>query len=727
MAGLADVLPVDGLFTDVLPALASWRRRERDRSVTEGWRYRVRWVPVAEPDVAALPGTWLVVTPVTPAGATGALARGCVRALAARGAQVTVVEVGPGELDREVLATRIGQVLAALRTGASVVSKVPGISGMLSLLALDEAAQSAHPAVPAGLAGTQALVQALGDAGIGAPLWVLTQGAVAADGETLTRPVQAMAWGLGRVAGLEHPDRWGGLIDVPPVLDDRAAARLCGVLAGCGEDQVAIRGAGILARRLVHAPPPGDGKTWTPHGTALVTGGTGAIGGHVARWLATQGTPRLVLASRSGPAAPGTAALAAQLAARLTGAGAGAGPAAGIPEACAEVIACDTADRGETAGLLARIAAGGPPLRAVLHTAGIGQTTLLPDTTAAELAAVTAAKAASAAHLDELTADLGVEQFVLFSSIAATWGSGAQPGYAAANAFLDALAESRRGRGRPGTSVAWGPWGGGGMTDREGAEQLQRRGLRLMDPDLLVRALAQALDGGETQLTVADVDWPRFAVPFTLRRSSPLIDSLPEVRQALADAARGAGDGTAGDGPAAQDGGVALAQELASLAPAEQDRVLVGLVRSEAAAVLGHASAEAIETDRAFSELGFDSLTAVELRNRLSAATGLRLPATLLFDYPAPVTLAGHLREVLTPDETAAPSVLAELDKLELMLSSMTAADAEASRITTRLETVMSKWKEARERMDGAAVAEKLESSTDDEVFDFIGKELGIF
>ena len=117
-----------------------------------------------------------------------------------------------------------------------------------------------------------------------------------------------MAWGLGRVAALEHPDRWGGLVDLPPVLDDRAGARLCAVLAGCGEDQVAIRGAGILARRLVRAPRRrGAGERWVPGGTVLVTGGTGAIGGHVARWLAGRGAPRVVLASRSGPAAPGAA------------------------------------------------------------------------------------------------------------------------------------------------------------------------------------------------------------------------------------------------------------------------------------------------------------------------------------------------------------------------------------------------------------------------------------
>ncbi|HEY2269997.1 MAG TPA: SDR family NAD(P)-dependent oxidoreductase, partial [Streptosporangiaceae bacterium] len=521
---MAEPGPVDGdrPFRELLPQLAAWRRRDRDRSVTDGWRYRIAWAPVPIPDRAALSGPWLLVSP---AGQAGELAGSCVRALESRGAQVTVLVVEPGELDRDVLAARLREA--------------PGACGVLSLLALDETPLPGHPGVPAGLAGTQLLVQALGDAVIDAPLWVLTCGAVAAEpGEVPARPVQAMAWGLGRVAALERPDRWGGLVDLPPalagtprvlddravgegsvVLDERLAGRLCAVLAGCGEDQVAVRGAGIVARRLVRASQSRDTGPWVPAGTVLVTGGTGAIGGHVASWLAGRGAPQVVLTSRSGPAASGTAGLAAELAVAGTG---------------AEVIACDTADRDQVAGLLARIGSDGPPLCAVMHAAGIGQYTALEETTLAELAVVAGAKVAGAAYLDELTGDLDGVQLVLFSSIAATWGSGAQPGYAAANAYLDALAEARRGRGQAAASVAWGMWGGGGgMADWEGAGHLRRRGLRLMDPQLAVRALGQVLDGGEGPVAVADVDWARFAPPFTLRRPSPLIAGLPEVRQAL--------------------------------------------------------------------------------------------------------------------------------------------------------------------------------------------------
>ena len=211
-----------------------------------------------------------------------------MRALGAHGAEVIVAEVAADEMGREMLAARIAAAGRRGRRGHEV-------DGVVSLLALEEASLAAHPGLAAGLAGTLALVQALGDAGVGAPLWAVTSGAVATGaGEVLASPVQAQVWGLGRVAGLEHPDRWGGLIDLSSAWDERAMARLCMVLAGCGEneDQVAIRGAGIMARRMARAPlPPESGQRWVPRGSVLITGGTGAIGGHVARWLVRRGAP----------------------------------------------------------------------------------------------------------------------------------------------------------------------------------------------------------------------------------------------------------------------------------------------------------------------------------------------------------------------------------------------------------------------------------------------------
>ncbi|MEU4254552.1 SDR family NAD(P)-dependent oxidoreductase, partial [Amycolatopsis sp. NPDC026612] len=560
-------------FAELLPALARWRRLRQEKSTVDSWRYRVEWKPLAEPAAATLSGRWLVVV------APGTDATDVTNCLAAAGAEPVVTE-------------SLGDLTDA--------------AGVLSLL----------PDAP----GTLRLVQAL--AGSTAPLWLLTRNAVAAlPGDAAPAADPAQIWALGRVAGLEHPERWGGLVDLPGTLDRRAARRLTAVLAGLGhEDQVAVRASGVFARRLAHAPGGAPARQWRPEGTVLVTGGTGALGGHVARWLAGSGADHLVLVSRRGADAPGAATLEAE----LTALG-------------AEVTfaACDLADRDAVAGLVAGLGS----VRAVVHTAGLPQAGTIADTSAGGFAEVLAAKAAGADHLDELLGD-DLDAFVLFSSNAGVWGSAGQGAYAAANAHLDALAARRRAAGRKATSVAWGSWAGDGMAGSAGAkDHLRRRGLREMDPKLAIAALQHALDADETFVAVADVDWPRFAAGFTAARRRPLIEDLPEVRAHLAaeEVVTEVGTGLA----------TGLVKAVRGLGAREAAHHVLDLVRAHAAAVLGHDSGAAVPADRAFRELGFDSLTAVELRNRLTAATGVRLPSTVVFDHPHPRALAGHLlREV---------------------------------------------------------------------------------
>ena len=591
----------------------SSRAREQ-RSSAEGWRYRMRWTPVRGSGTEPA-GTWLVVVPAM--GSGDRLVAEIVAALAARGAQPLTVEVDRACADRAGLA---GSLRAAL-AGEDVVG------GVLSLLALGADGSPVSEEGWGGAVGSLTLVQALGDAGVAAPLWCVTRGGVSVSAEDrVVSPAAGLVWGLGRVVGLEEPGRWGGLVDLPPEPDERAFERLCEVLGdGRGESEVAVRAAGTFASRLVSAPPAAArAEGYAPRGTVLVTGGTGALGGHVARWLAECGAEHLLLTSRRGLDAPG----APELVEELEGLG-----------ASVSVVACDVADCDELERVLAGVSAE-HPLDAVFHAAGTLDDGPLDGLSAERLEGVLRAKADAAWHLHELTRERDLSAFVLFSSIAGTLGSGGQGAYAAGNAFLDSLAEFRRGRGLPATSVAWGAWAGAGMA-AGGDEHLGRRGIRAMPAGPALEALRDAIEAGEGRVVVADLDWERYALTYSSARARPLIGELPEVKRVLREAAGGLGGSEA-------ERGRLLAERLAHVPEGERERAVRELVVEHAAAVLGLSSPEAVRAGRSFRELGFDSLAGVELARALRAATGLRLPVTVVFDYPTPVELARFLLRELT-------------------------------------------------------------------------------
>ncbi len=502
----------------------------------------------------------------------------------------------------------------------------------------------------------------------------MTSGAVSvAPSDRLRSAAQAQVWGLGRVIGLEHPRRWGGLIDLPEAVDTRTPARLAALLGGTagrtgagrtagrtagrsaagggsgavggngagGEDEVALRPAGVFARRLVRAavPAPAD-RRWQPRDTVMVTGGTGALGAHAARWLARAGAGHLVLTSRRGGDAPG----ASDLRAELEGLG-----------ARVTIAACDVADRAAVDALLHSLDAEGAVISAVVHTAGVSDLTDLADLGLADLAGILDAKVTGATNLADALAGRRLDAFVVYSSGAGVWGGGGQGAYAAANAFLDAFAEQRRAAGLPVTSVAWGAWAEGGMVSGDVAERLRRLGVRQMAPELALTALREAVEHDETALVVADIDWPGFLPGFLAARRRPLFADLPEAVLVTQ------GDGLPGRagqaGQPASDDSAALPARLADLTGSERRQALLDLVRGHAADVLKYDGAQAIQADRAFRELGFDSLAAVELRNRLGAATGLRLPATLAFDFPTATAIARYLMtELFGESSDAAPS-----------------------------------------------------------------------
>nr|WP_086821527.1 type I polyketide synthase [Allokutzneria sp. NRRL B-24872] len=645
----------DAPLSEVVSSLSGWRRRSIEVSAVDDWCYEIGWRSVTLSE-KALSGEWLVVTPASGAESV----KDVLSLMTAAGAEITRIDVDATDIaERADLAERIGGYY----------------DGVLSLLALDDSACGA------GLTGTLTLTQALGDAGIDAPLWCVTQSAVALNGaETLANPDQAMVWGLAGSYGAERPQRWGGLVDLPVQADERSLSQLVAALSGSeAGEQYAVRPSGVFVRRLANAVPRRARRDWKPSGTVVITGGLGALGSHLARWATANGAEHVLLLGRRGLETPGAEALRDELG--------------------ATVVACDAADRDQLAAALAQAPT---PIKAVFHAAGVLDDSPLDSLTTAQLDAVVRSKATAARNLHELTSDL--DAFVMFSAVAGTIGVAGQGNYAAANAYLDALAQHRRSQGMPATTVAWSAWEDSGMVDAATAEVLRGRGIPAMPRELAMTALQRALDVDETFLVVADITWEKFLDSGAVTATPLLTSLIPAASEEAEDTGE-------------------LRAKLSTVDKVAGLRILQDVVIAQAGSVLGY-DGGSLPAQRSFKELGVDSLTAVQLRNRLSEATGLRLPVTLAFDHPNAASLSEHLYEELAPSGSGvADLVREELDKLEATLTSVPGDDTAAREaITARLRTLMWKWEGA----DTAqADTDNLDTATDDEVFDLLDKELG--
>ncbi|MHA5051011.1 type I polyketide synthase [Streptomyces sp. SD15] len=457
----------------------------------------------------------------------------------------------------------------------------------------------------------------------------VTRRAVAVHADTETpSPADAAVWGLIRTAEAENPGRFT-VIDLAD--ENAVSAESFPAALGSGEPQVALRDGDqkLYVPRLVREIPPTADADAVPEsamgGTVLITGGTGTLGTLFARRYAMAGQAgHLLLTSRRGPDAPG----APELAAELTELG-----------VKVTVAACDTADRDALAALLAAIP-DEHPLTAVVHTAGVLDDGTIASLTAERVERVFRPKVDTAWHLHELTRETDLTEFVLFSSVAGVLGTSGQGNYAAANVFLDALAERRRADGLPATSLAWGLWSdSSGMTghlDDVDLTRMARLGIKPITAEEGVALFEAARATGAACLVPAKI------APALLR---PHLETgtLPAVLQGLVRApVRKATAATA-------TGAATLRDRLAHLSPEEAEDTLAALVRTHVALVLGHTTSDTINLDKAFKDLGFDSLTAVELRNRLASSTGLQLAPTLVFSYPTPRELGRHLRGLLRP------------------------------------------------------------------------------
>ena len=580
-------------------------------------RYGVTWRPTCVVDSAE--GDWIIVTDARRVDR----AETVHDALGRRGVQARILRVEADEVqDPEALRARLKSCSLVASGVITVTTWAPVESPGRVLWSL------------------VCLLRAI-DILPNARLWAITSGVHPEAGAAAEQVALAHAvWGLGRVAALEAPSRWGGLVDVTADASSEDLAGLAEVL-GSFEDQVALTRRGLVARRIESRAGEHRGRFWDLSGTALIVGGTGAIGRQVARWLSQQGVSRIVTLSRRGPDAPAAADLIAELAELGT------------------VVECVSGDAGDV-NLLTHVLeaerAAGHPITSAWHLAGGGTLDCLDDVTPEAFEVTLHAKVAGAQALHASLTDPTVP-LVLFSSISAAWGSAEHGAYSAANAWLDGLAAARQAQGLPSISLGWGIWDprhGGGMADNLAEELLSGRGVPFMDPTTALEALRDVLSDGEPHEILARVEWERFVPVFSAQRSCPLLEDFAE-----------------GTDDAALAGSTNDVRDQLSRLPRDQALPRLRRVLGEQVAAVLKLTSTELDPQRPFRELGFDSLTAVELRKRLQEVLGVRLPVTLVFDHPTPARLVEELLTLTVPDLDDAGSGAAnpEVQRILTLLS----------------------------------------------------------
>ena len=619
---VAEVLGIsdahDGVpLKTVVRALREWRSRVEVQSMANSVRYRVGWkevIPNASPPTRR---RWLFLTFAEQSD------NEWITGLSARCAEdIEMLIVEPSDLE--------GNSLSALLANAATRTNYDGI---VSFMGADERPHRDFPGVSVGLFSTLRVAQAHCDAQPKIPLWVITQGAVSVStDDSPPSPSQSAVWGLGQSVCLEHPDHWGGLIDLPRTATPQSIGHLHAVLTCAqSEDQLAIRRLGVKARRLVEAPLPLDrlerARTWKPSGTALVTGATGRLGKHVVRWLAEAGADHVVVVSRNAAQHPQSA----ELQKELNAVGVSVTP-----------VSVDVADRSALSIALTDIRRAHGPIRTVVHAAAAIAANTVSRTTAEEFFSSYPAKALGANNLAELLEDEPPDTFILFSSAASTWGGARQGCYAAANSHLDALAARLRSNGHTAVSASFGLWADESGAPQEILDSFKRLGINPIRPKTALAALQQAIEANDTVITIADVSWDRFLPAYTTRRSASLLTELGSR----------ANTSTAG-GSTSTANIERLWAQLPTQTTEQQLHTLTTLVTSATATVLAHSDPATLDPDQAFRDLGIDSLTALELRSALARSTGLTLPPSLIFDHRTPTALAQHMITLLVDTNTA--------------------------------------------------------------------------